>query len=83
MKRSIKKPFLLLVVLSMLILMLPQSVLAADLVSGDFNYTLAAGEVTITRYNGTATNLTIPDTIETYPVKAIGNDAFNSIVKSC
>lgn len=44
----------------------------------DFTYTIADGEVTITGYAGTEPigHLGIPETIEGYPVTAIGEDAF-------
>ena len=42
-----------------------------------FSYTISDyGEVTITGYTGSATEITIPDTIDGYPVKAIGDSAF-------
>ncbi len=46
------------------------------LVSGDYEYTVTDGEVTITAYTGTATNLVVPEYIDGYPVTQIGNDAF-------
>ena len=40
-------------------------------------YEIVGDAVTITGYTGTATELTIPDTIEGYPVTCIGSYAFN------
>ncbi len=76
MKSAVQKLLMVMIMISMLILMVPQLTLAADIVSGDFTYTVAAGEATITKYTGTATNLSIPSTLDTYPVKAIGAYAF-------
>ena len=41
-----------------------------------FQYSIADGTVTITGYQGSATNLEIPATINGYPVVAIGDRAF-------
>ncbi len=47
------------------------------LVNGDYEYTVSEGEVTITAYTGSATNLVIPEYIDDYPVAKIGKDAFS------
>jgi uncharacterized membrane protein len=47
---------------------------AAD--SGDFNHTLAGGEITITGYTGPGGAVTIPSTIDGLPVTRIGDSAF-------
>ncbi len=44
--------------------------------SGDFSYTVAGDEVTITRYNGSNTTVSIPAQIEGKAVTAIGEEAF-------
>ncbi len=44
----------------------------------DFEYTIADGEVTITGYNGSSANIIIPDEIEGYPVRVIGDGAFEN-----
>jgi len=44
--------------------------------SSDFTYTTNSGEVTITSYVGAGGDVSIPDTIEGFPVTTIGNDAF-------
>ena len=41
-----------------------------------FTYEVADGAVTITGYIGTEVNVVIPETIDTYPVTAIGETAF-------
>ena len=45
---------------------------------GKLTYTVSNGEVTITDCKETATEVTIPDTIEGYPVTTIGKCAFES-----
>ncbi|MBQ4569142.1 MAG: leucine-rich repeat protein [Ruminococcus sp.] len=47
------------------------------LISGDFEYTVSNGEVTITDYTGSATNLVVPEYIDGYPVAKLGKDAFS------
>ncbi len=42
----------------------------------DFNYTIIDNEVTITKYKGTAAEVTIPESINGCPVTAIGDYAF-------
>ena len=48
----------------------------ADIVPAGLIYTINNNEVTITGYEGTATELTIPEAIEGYPVTSIGYRAF-------
>ena len=51
--------------------------------SGDFTYTVKDGKATITKYNGTATNLTIPSTLGGAKVTTIARNSFtgnNTIV---
>lgn len=43
----------------------------------DFTYTIKDNNATITAYSGTASNLTIPPTIDGYTVKEIGDHAFD------
>lgn len=45
-------------------------------ISEDFLYRLSGGNATITRYTGSAENLTIPSTINGYPVTSIDDYAF-------
>jgi len=44
--------------------------------SGEYTYTIEAGQATITRYTGSESHLTIPDRLDGYPVTAIGDEAF-------
>ncbi len=44
---------------------------------GDYTYTVSNGEATITKYTGSATYLTIPSSLGGYPVRTIGNSAFD------
>ncbi len=44
--------------------------------SGDFDYEIINGEAVITKYNGTATEATVPATIDGYTVFGIGESAF-------
>ena len=44
---------------------------------GDYTYTVSDGAATITKYTGSATTLSIPSTLGGYPVKTIGNSAFD------
>ena len=44
---------------------------------GDLTYSVSGGEVTITDCSETATSVTIPSTIDGYPVTSIGEASFN------
>ncbi len=46
--------------------------------ASDFTYSINNNEVSITRYNGSATQVVIPSTIEGKPVVAIGYEAFDN-----
>ncbi len=46
---------------------------------GDFTYTVANSQVTITSYTGAGGVVVIPDTINSMPVVSIGNQAFFQI----
>ena len=50
---------------------------SADMIDGDFTYTVENNEATITDYSGTATELTIPDTLGGFNVTKIGYEAFS------
>ena len=43
----------------------------------DWSYTVTDGKATITHYNGSAAEVTIPSSIDGYSVTAIGTEAFN------
>lgn len=47
-----------------------------ELEYGDYQYTVENEQVTITKYNGNATDITIPESIDGMPVVCIGNGAF-------
>ena len=47
---------------------------------GDFEYVINGGSVTITKYKGTAANVSIPVVIEGKPVTIIGEDAFRGCI---
>ncbi|MBR3843996.1 MAG: leucine-rich repeat protein, partial [Clostridia bacterium] len=46
-----------------------------------YNYTISNGEVTIQDYIGDLTEVTVPSTIEDYPVVALGNKAFRNNIR--
>jgi hypothetical protein len=49
----------------------------ADLVAGDYTYTEAGGNATITGYTGAGGAISIPPTLGGYPTVAIGDNAFS------
>jgi hypothetical protein len=51
---------------------------SADLVAGEYWYTVSNGEATITNYNGSGGVVTIPSTLGGYPVVYIGDNAFEN-----
>ena len=67
------------IVLSLCIVMalMPQMVFAETTADGNFEYSVTGDEVTITKYTGDATALTIPSTIDSKTVTAIGESAFS------
>ncbi|MBQ7504846.1 MAG: leucine-rich repeat domain-containing protein [Ruminococcus sp.] len=76
--RVIKKPIsMLLTLLLMLSVVAVAPITAGALTDGDYEYTVDSNDkATITKYNGTATNVVIPDTLDGYPVTELGNAAF-------
>ncbi len=52
---------------------------ASALTEGSYTYTVTGSEATITAYTGTDVALTIPSTLGTYPVVAIGSYAFTGV----
>ena len=50
----------------------------AAYVSGDWEYTLSEGNAVISAYNGSATNVTIPDEIDGLSVVGVGNKVFQN-----
>ncbi len=55
-----------------------------ELTSGDFRIGIAHGKVMILDYYGSDSDIVVPDTLEGYPVRAIGEEAFyhHKFVKS-
>src|SRR5260370_28303277 len=58
------------IILALALLALPA------VVQAQFNYTTNNGAITITGYTGPGGGVTIPDTINGYPVTSIGDSAF-------
>ena len=54
----------------------PAGIVAEAAESNGFQYTVSSNQVTITKYTGTATSVTIPDKINGKKVVAIGDKAF-------
>ena len=70
-----------LMMIAMAIFMLPLTVYATEenvpIISGDYEYTLNEdNEATITAYNGSVTELEIPEKLDGYTVVGIGDSAF-------
>ncbi len=79
------KLLLMLLSLILIITMMPQMAFAdggdltedsVSFVDGDFEFETSYGYAYITKYNGTATDLTLPDTAAGYPVDGIRYVAF-------
>ena len=51
---------------------------AADLTYGDYTYTVSGSNATITKYNGSASTVSIPSKIGSYTVTTIGKEAFRN-----
>lgn len=60
----------------MAFMLVPNIVFAETTSDGSFEYSVADGAVTITKFKGSDTDVTIPNTIDGYPVKVIGQSAF-------
>ena len=75
-----KKLLSILLAAALLLLCVPAGAIptveAATYTSGDYTYSVSGTDATITKYSGSATDLTVPDTLGGYPVTAIGNSAF-------
>ena len=72
MKKIVKNMLSILIAISVFVCTIPVSALT----SGDFDYEIINGEAVITKYNGTATVVTVPATIDGYTVFGIGESAF-------
>ena len=69
--------FLLFVVITISIVAMIGTTSASAATYGDYTYTVSDGKVTITDFNTSVTGaITIPDTIDGYPVTSIGDWAF-------
>ena len=72
MKKILKRVISILIAVSVFVCTMPVSALT----SGDFTYEVVNDEAVITSYNGSATNVTVPATIDGYSVYGIGDSAF-------
>ena len=62
----------------MLVGMIPGTVKAENVRSGEYEYSLSSGHAVIEKYVGSATDVTIPSTIDGYEVKVIDSEAFKN-----
>ena len=70
-----KRIFGIVIVLCLVLMLVPTTAFA--ITSGNYEYTVADGNAMITKFNSTTTDaVTIPSTIDGYPVTAIGENAF-------
>lgn len=72
MKKILKRVISILIAVSVFVCTMPVSALT----SGNFTYEVVNDEAVITSYNGSATNVTVPATIDGYSVYGIGDSAF-------
>ncbi len=72
MKKIVKNILSILIAISVFVCTIPVNALS----SGDFDYEIINGEAVVTKYNGTATEATVPATIDGYTVFGIGESAF-------
>ena len=72
MKKIVKNILSILIATSVFVCTIPVNALS----SGDFDYEIINGEAVITKYNGTATQVSVPATIDGYSVNGIGESAF-------
>ena len=72
MKKIVKNIISILIAISVFVCTIPVNALT----NGAFDYEIINGEAVITKYNGTATEVTIPATIDGYAVFGIGESAF-------
>ncbi len=72
MKKIVKNILSILIAISVFVCTIPVNALS----NGDFEYDVVNGEAVITKYNGTATEVTIPAVIDGYTVYGIDNSAF-------
>lgn len=72
MKKIVKNILSILIAISVFVCTIPVNALS----SGDFDYEIINGEAVITKYNGTATQVSVPATIDGYTVFGIDESAF-------
>ncbi len=72
MKKVVKNILSIIIAVSIFVCTMPVSALT----SGNFTYEVVNDEAVITSYNGSATNVTVPETIDGYSVYGIGDSAF-------
>ena len=72
MKKIVKNILSILIATSVFVCTIPVNALS----SGDFDYEIINGEAVITKYNGTATQVSVPATIDGYTVFGIDESAF-------
>ncbi len=72
MKKIVKNILSILIAISVFVCTIPVSALT----SGDFTYEIINGEAVITKYNGIATEVAVPATIDGHTVYGIGESAF-------
>ncbi len=77
MKKILKSILSFIIAISVFVCTIPVTALT----NGNFTYELVNGEAVITKYNGTATDVTIPASIGGYTVYGIGDSAFKDNVK--
>jgi hypothetical protein len=76
--KGLKVVLLIVMLLFSSIVIVVPSMVRADS-NGTYIYTVNGGQATITGYIGTDAAITIPSTLGTYPVVAIGNGAFTGV----
>ena len=74
MTKTFKKTLALILSVIMLMSVMPMSFSVSAYTYGDFEYSKSGTEATITKYNGTATEVEIPEKILSYTVVGIGDD---------
>ena len=76
MKITMKKFLTLILSIIMLVSVMPMSLSVAAETEDGFEYEINGGKITISAYNGSASEVIIPDTIEGYPVTIVGSGLF-------
>ncbi|MBQ2963626.1 MAG: leucine-rich repeat protein [Clostridia bacterium] len=84
MKKLFRKTMLFITLITMLLLASISAEAATEYTSGDWTYTVSSNVATITKYNGSDTNITLPVSLGGYSVKHVGYSSFkdNSSISS-